>query len=140
QSYRAAEMVELLVTSNYPAFIARSEVIISADGKPVAILDAPANGKVSWFMPPDGKGEYTYVARVYDASGRFDETAPLNLYRTSRLDEVALSEDAIAPGWGEGRTAIRNIPLSGGAVTVYGRGVLAGSDRESLVEGKRGGT
>jgi hypothetical protein len=134
QSYRGSEMVELLVSSNYPAFVARTDVIISADGKPVAVLNASPNGKVGWIMPPDGEDEYTYVARVYDASGRFDETAPLNLYRTSRLDEVALSEDAIAPGWGEDRTAIRNIPLSGGAVTVYGRGVLAGSTVSALGE------
>ena len=65
--------------------------------------------------------------RVYDREGRFDETRALTLARTTRaLAEHKPADEAVAPGAGEDRTAIRNIDIVGGAVTVFGRNVPQG--------------
>ncbi|MGI9405543.1 MAG: hypothetical protein ACR2O4_04155, partial [Hyphomicrobiaceae bacterium] len=77
--------------------------------------------------PDIGAGEYEYVLRVYDAYGNYDETAPLSITRSTRGFEARIHrEPAEAPGYGDDRTGIRNITLSGGAVTIYGRNVPRG--------------
>lgn len=143
RNYRAGDTVEFLATSNYPAFIERAEIRISpaagldAD-TPVAVVPVTVNDKAAWTMPADGDGEarneFSYVLRVYDAKGRYDETLPLTLARTTREYAPAAGKEAIAPGMGEDRTAKRNIPMSGGAVTVYGRNVPEGHRVSALGE------
>ncbi|MGI9404765.1 MAG: TonB-dependent receptor, partial [Hyphomicrobiaceae bacterium] len=78
--------------------------------------------------PDTGAGNYEYVLRVYDSFGNYDETAPLSLTRTSFRGTAPHSpqEPTEAPGYGEDRTGIRNITLSGGAVTVHGRNIPRG--------------
>lgn len=132
RTYKAGEEVRFLSTSNYPAFIDRAEIrIFDRKGrdkkKPVALVPVTINGEAGWIMPEAEAAEFAYVLRVYDKEGRFDETAPLTIARTDRdLKLDPQQEKAVAPGMGEDRTAIRNIPVSGGAVTVHGRNVPAG--------------
>jgi hypothetical protein len=132
-SWRAGEAVAFLATSNYPAFIAQAEIRIFRDGeagRPVAVVPVAINGRAAWTMPETGpeagEGGFHYVLRVYDARGRFDETEPLALERTERDLALHTRTEAVAPGWGEDRTAFRNIPVHGGAVTVHGRHVPPG--------------
>ena len=76
-------------------------------------------------MPSAGPADLVYVLRVYDPDGRWDETKPLPLIRGTGFGDAGAA-NAPAPGYSEDRTAIRNIPVTGGAVTVYGRNVPAG--------------
>ena len=130
--YKAGERVDFIATSNYPAWIAASEIRVyerglEKAGKPISIVAVNRNGSSSWQMPDDGDGDYVYVLRVYDEKGRFDETEALSLSRSS--GEIARHEtdgEVVSAGNGEDRTAVRNIPVYGGAVTVYGRNVPAG--------------
>lgn len=134
RSYLAGEQISFLATANYPAFINRAEIWITAAGeeyagRPAVILPVEINGTAFWKMPADGPDEYLYVLRVYDGEGRFDETEPLSLARTVRFNDGHEPKDAaVAPGLGEDRTARRNIPVHGGTITVYGRDVPPGYD------------
>ncbi|MCV0429155.1 MAG: TonB-dependent receptor, partial [Roseibium sp.] len=128
RAYRAGEKVSFLATSNYPAFISRAEIRITATtgtdaGKLVDVIPVIVNGEGWWTMPAGEDREFSYVLRVYDAKGRFDETHALTLARTSRDYQLAARETAVAPGMAQDRTAIRGIPVHGGAVTVFGRDV-----------------
>jgi hypothetical protein len=74
--------------------------------------------------PADGPADLVYVLRVSDSTGRFDETKPLSLARTSKaFAQHEPADKAVAPGYGEDRTAFRNIPVYGGSITVSGRNV-----------------
>lgn len=123
-SYRAGETVRFRSSTNYPAWIARAEVIVTDPerrGTPVAVLPVAANGLVQWDMPATGVSEVEYVLRVYDTRGRYDETAPLTLMRVADdLAEPALTGPVIAAGEAEDRTARRGIPVRGAVVTVSG--------------------
>ncbi|MDR6631857.1 hypothetical protein J2X72_000628 [Phyllobacterium sp. 1468] len=141
RAYKAGEKVDFLATSNYPAFIEKSEIrILDAEhepaDKPIAVIPVTVNGQATWVMPEtkDDSKHFQYVLRVYDGEGRYDETLPRTLARTDRelpaegnTGHVASSEgEATAPGMAEDNTARRNIPVHGGAVTVYGRNVPDG--------------
>ncbi|MEZ5812743.1 MAG: TonB-dependent receptor [Rhizobiaceae bacterium] len=134
RSYLAGEQVTFLATANYPAFINRAEIWITAKdgehaGRSAVVLPVAINGTAFWTMPADGPADYLYVLRVYDAQGRFDETEPLSLARTIRFNDGHEPKDAaVAPGFGEDRTARRNIPIHGGTITVYGSDVPPGYD------------
>lgn len=139
RTYSAGETVRFLATSNYPAFIERAEVRIDARDAlpgtaPVAVVPVKVNGEAGWVVPSVGTGEFSYVLRVYDGRGRYDETAPLTIARTDGGFEPAAREAAVAPGMAEDRTAVRNIPVHGGAVTVFGRNVPPGFDIEAFGE------
>ncbi len=141
-AYQAGEEVRFLATSNYPAWITSAEVIIYERGKehtrnPLAVTPVGIDGIAHWTIPAEKDGQYVYVLRVYDARGRFDETLPLGLTRSaSRFAKHASAggENAVSPGNGEDRTAFRNIPVYGGAVTVYGSNVPPGYNVEALNE------
>ncbi len=131
RSFAAGETVDFLASSNYPDWIERMELrILKPDtGVAAAPLDVVAvnrDGKASWTMPADGPDEVLYVLRVYDSDGAFDETVPLTLLRSEASLPFHGAVDAPAAGTGEDRTAIRNIDVYGGSVTVYGRSVPAG--------------
>jgi len=141
RTYRAGETVTFLATSNYPAFIARAELRILEKGRedegPVATIPVTINGTASWVMPDPAQvkeRDFLYVLRVYDAEGRFDETVPLTIARSTHDLAHRRQQAAVAPGWGEDRTAFRNIPINGGAVTVHGRNVPPGHTVEVLGE------
>jgi hypothetical protein len=129
QAYQAEERVDFLATSNYPAWIKKSEVRIfrageERNGQPIYLIPVTAQGAASWIMPHDAPEKMTYVLRVTDDKGRFDETASLAIHHVLKASSPHDATDvAIAPGYGEDRTAIRNIQVYGGAVTIYGRNV-----------------
>ncbi|WP_298843587.1 outer membrane beta-barrel protein [uncultured Roseobacter sp.] len=126
-AYRAGEQVRFRASANYPAYIERAEIRIvdlSQRSRPtVARLPVAANGTVSWTMPQDGASQLAYVLRVYDAAGRFDETQPLELTRTTAAFDTheTVRGENIAAGEGEDRTRLRNIPTGGGRVTASGQ-------------------
>jgi len=139
RSYRAGETVSFRASLNYPSWVARQEVLIYATGKhsrgaPLATLPVGSDGRAEWQMPIDGVADYVYVLRVSDDKNRFDETVPLTLSRTAPASAEQGGEPAVAAGVGEDRTAIRNIPVYGGAVTVYGTHVAAGETVTALGE------
>ncbi|WP_040676909.1 hypothetical protein [Nitratireductor pacificus] len=129
-AYRPGEPVQFYATSNYPAFVKRAEIRVydnrrKHSSSPIIVLPVRVNSEAGWVMPADPGGDYSYVLRVYDDRGRFDETVPLPL--SAGYNEVdPYRGDAIAPGRAEDRTAFRNIPVYGGAVTIYGRNVPEG--------------
>jgi hypothetical protein len=132
QTYQAGEQVNFLASNNYPGWIAKSEIRVfdandTTQSRPAYLIPASGFGAASWSMPPNGPSKLFYVLRVYDQAGRYDETKPLALTRTAEhYDQHAPQEAAVAPGYSEDRTAVRNIPVEGGAVTVYGSHVPAG--------------
>jgi len=144
RSYRANEQIKFLTSSNYPDFISHSEIRIYRRGKqdieqPLAVLPVTINNEATWIMPEKGAlpgdkdplvkhpNDFIYILRVYDEKGRYDETRPASLVRTSQgFAPAAEDKPEIAPGVGDDRTARRNIPLSGGAITVFGRNVPPG--------------
>ncbi|OYX25819.1 MAG: hypothetical protein B7Z10_05095 [Rhodobacterales bacterium 32-66-7] len=128
RSYVAGDVVTFRAYTNYPAWIDRAEVRIrDADGR-VTTVPITANGSADWAMPAAGPAEMDYTLRVYDATGRYDETTPLPLTRSaSRFADPDLDGPIVAAGEAEDRTARRTIPVRGGAVTVTGLDVPAGT-------------
>ncbi|EHS52234.1 hypothetical protein PDO_4819 [Rhizobium sp. PDO1-076] len=138
-TYRGGEPVTFLATSNYPAFIKRAEVRISKSDRystdtPVTTLPIAVNNNATWIMPDGEDDDYSYVLRVFDEKGRFDETKPLVIKRTTREIKPKLGTEAVSPGAAEDRTAVQNIPVFGGAVTVFGRNVPPGYHPEVFHE------
>jgi hypothetical protein len=128
QTYQGGEEIKFLASNNYPDWIAKSEILIfktgdENNGDPLAVIPATQQGAAIWHMPLHSPVELSYVLRVTDDEGRFDETKPLPLTRTSKSLGHSTNGETIAPGYGEDRTALRNIPVYGGAVTVFGRNV-----------------
>lgn len=139
RTYQAGEPVIFLATSNYPAFVSHAEVRLRPAGststdEPVDVVPIMLNGQASWVMPSAQLPDLEYVLRVYDSQGRFDETKPLSIARTDRPFDPAAQMAAAAPGMAEDRTAYRNIPVHGGAVTVFGRNVPVGYTIEAFGE------
>ncbi len=156
RAYRGGETVGFLATSNYPAWIDKAEIRILRDDrrpgagpKVYAVVPVDAAGEARWTVPArdetaagsfgegvnEGDGAFVYVLRVYDGQGRFDETKPRSLVRSSGdFERHAVSGEPVSPGNGEDNTASRNIPVEGGAVTVYGRNIPSGYTVRALGE------
>ena len=111
--------------SNYPAFIAKSEIRLFESGKspdsvPLAILPVDADAKTNWHVPLDAPKAMFFILRVYDAKGVFDET---------RAHELTIVDHALPPEkpdserafGGPDETERRNIPIVGLMATVTGR-------------------
>lgn len=132
ETYKAGERIDFLASSNYPAWISKSEIRIFKAGQqkttePVYVIPVSKEGAASWILPKTAPSELVYVLRVTDAEGRFDETQASPLTKTTKtLEPHAPQDGEVAPGYGDDRTAVRNIPVYGGAVTVYGRNVPQG--------------
>ena len=139
-SFQAGETVRFLGSFNYGAWIDRAEVLIYESGRRndngvIATLDVSSLGAAEWVMPDTGPVALEYVLRVYDTEGRFDETYPLPLNRKRNgVANAELEGRAIAPGYSEDRTAVRNINVFGGAVTAYGKNIPA--DHEVTILGE----
>ena len=71
------------------------------------------------------KDEVTYVLRVYDNTGRFDETAPKILDIAEVKGGVTQTNDLMSVYNGNA-LSVRNIPITGGAILVSGRNVPDG--------------
>lgn len=126
ESFVAGDVVSFRASANYPAWIARSEVVIKdMRDRTVAVLPIPANGEAVWVMPAAtgadwDRGEYTYFLRVSDSAGRRDETRRLPLTRAASHLPMDLTGPVIAAAEGDDMTARRGIPVTGGAITVSG--------------------
>lgn len=123
--------VTLQSAMNYPAYVARAEMRIidlEAVGGPrtVSILPVDVNGQVTVDLPQDSK--LVAVHRVYDANGRFDETAPQPLGVALPSGSVRDVEE------GRDTASRRRIPVFGGAVTVSGANVVPGATVRALGE------
>jgi hypothetical protein len=139
-TYEPGEALSFRIALNYGAWIERADIRIFefANGERlIGEVPVDAEGRATWQVPAGTKGKLTYVLRVYDREGRYDETVPLIL-RASDVVQTARKSDQIVED-GEvisdapvnktrlseavDRTSIRNIPVYGGAVTVYGSGL-----------------
>ena len=127
---------------NYPSWIARAELRVfdmtnPAGPKLVQTVPIAPNGRAELALPApavplsDRVGDraegsdFAVVHRVYDAQGRFDETEPVALSRSTTITEEEEGTD---------RTARRRIPVTGGAVTVSGTGLAPGATVTTLGE------
>lgn len=93
--------------TNYPAYIARGEIRLydlEAAGGPRLVAVAPMLPNAQTVLPAPDAVSPAYVYRVYDARGRFDETALLPL-------KAEATQADLAP-------AVSNIRVRGGAVSV----------------------
>lgn len=139
RTYQTGEVVRFLATANYPAFIERAEIRIRDSdrgdaGEPMEVVPISINGEANWVMPQSAVRNFDYVLRVYDGEGRFDETEALAISRSDQGFDPAAKAVAVAPGMAQDRTAFRNIPVYGGAVTVFGRNVPVGYSIEAFGE------
>lgn len=124
QSYAGGEAVAIIPNCNYPAFVARSEIIVYdleafAAPRQIATIPATLNGRTVWHMPQASSRTYSYVLRVYDADGRFDETHPVKVSRTDSNDHTEQDEQPII-GRNTDAAAVRQISVYGGGVTITG--------------------
>lgn len=137
EAFGAGETVMFRASTNYPAYIDRAEIRVIDRTRPgrqiVAAIPVAPNGTAAWTMPDDGPGDLSYVLRVYDPEGRFDETVPATLRRVDGpvTDRPALGPYA-APGEGEDRTAIRNIQVRGGTVIVSAVNAVPGDTMQVM--------
>ncbi|MFK7939875.1 MAG: hypothetical protein AB8B82_10880 [Roseovarius sp.] len=125
------DSISLQSRLNYPSYVTRGELRVIDRGarggpKTLTIVPIDPNGSAALTVP-DGK-DVVVVHRVYDAQGRFDETAPLSLMRP---DDRPLTDEVEE---GTDTAAKRAIPVNGGAVTVSGTGVRAGAVVNTLGE------
>lgn len=135
------EKVEFLAWSNYIPWVKKAELRLFRTGQkvqetPLAVLPVDWNGVTEWNVPADAQDDQLfYLLRVTDADGVFDETSlkPLTLlaYPKPLGDEQRIERERLA-GYGENSLVLRNIPVSGGTVTVNGRALKSGQRVETL--------
>ena len=123
---RGAEAV-FVSYSNYPTYIKRAELRvfpkgISPKGVPHMIASFDAGGVSKWVPSKYASDEMTYVYRVYDQDGRFDETRPQQL-KLLNPGFVVEPETVSRPDFGAvDAAATRQIPVENGqTVRVSGK-------------------
>lgn len=127
--------VEFLAYSNYVHWLAKAEIrIFAADSTTAQVplqtipLDVH-DGAVQWTVPADAPDQLSFVLRVYDEDGHFDETVAKSL---TVVDRARPTNDVESParerlvGWGEDNLRLANISVRGGTVTVSGEHVADG--------------
>jgi outer membrane protein OmpA-like peptidoglycan-associated protein len=141
----AGKPVRFTTYTNYARFIERAEMRLfgpdqSVQQTPIAVIPVTADGTATWAPPPlhdpplrlttatERPRYVTYVLRVYDRAGRFDETRPRRLDLgdappPANVDPVKLARDTERLAYGENTLVLRNIPVRGGAVTVSGSNI-----------------
>ncbi|MCB5411828.1 hypothetical protein [Pseudogemmobacter faecipullorum] len=129
KAMRSGAAVQFESRMNYPAFVTRGEIrLYAGEGERLVQTAALApNGQVNLTLPAGAKG-LSYSYRVYDANGRYDETALMPL---SAEAGRPLARQSTEDG-GTDATASRAIPVRGGAVTVHVRNLMAGSRVSAL--------
>jgi uncharacterized repeat protein (TIGR01451 family) len=140
--------VRFTTYTNYPRYIDHAEIRVftpdqSIQQTPLAVVPVNPGESAQWVPPPLSKSllhftssldkpEYvSYVLRVYDKAGHFDETKPrrLDLARVAPVtaeDPVKLARETERLAYGENTLVLHNIPTHGGAITVSGSNVPAG--------------
>ncbi|WP_374434110.1 hypothetical protein [Tabrizicola sp.] len=130
--FRAGDTVTFRASNNYDRWIDRAELRITTRDRTsgadrTVVLPMDPDGTLDWVMPDGDEADFAYVLRVYDSAGRFDETVPARISRRSSPVAPDLNGPVTAAGEAEDRTALRNIPLTGGMVTVSGESLPAGA-------------
>lgn len=126
--------VEFASYTNYAWWLRKAEVRVFAKGQnpqetPLAVVPAAIGGTAQWQAPENAPENLIYLLRVYDEKGRFDETALRSLPLLDRAPVDTLKDRAAREkrnGWGENSLKLRNIPVSGGSVTISGDKVKPG--------------
>ena len=126
--------------TNYAFFQQRAEIRIFAKGQstqeqPFAVVPVTMGEATAWQAPADAPEQTGYLLRVYDASGKFDETRlqPLRLLDVAPVEAPGKKAggEALA-GWGESSLILRNIDASGGSVTISGEKIKPGQQVTAL--------
>ena len=125
----AGDRVAFATYSNYALQLARGEIRIFEKGTttrqtPLMVLPLD-RGRAVWSVPTDVGDEVTYVLRVYDGAGRFDETAP-KILDIARLKGGKFDVREMSAVYNGNALEVRNIPVKGGAILVSGRDVPPG--------------
>lgn len=114
---------------NYGHWIERAELRLfkageTVRGEPLQVIALDETG--SGFVPValKGSGEFAAVLRVYDASGRFDETRPRRVGGQARVHLAEPGAERF-DAFGVNALNISNIPVSGATVRVFGRGIAS---------------
>ena len=132
------ESVSFRTYWNYGAFIERAEVRIFAVDQSVRgkhLLALPVqNGVATMTANSALPDDLIYVLRVYNAEGQFDETEAklLSLVNGPKPAPVEVLLGQKLAGYGIDRTAVRNIKVKGGSITVFGRDVASDGDASVL--------
>lgn len=131
------QVVRVQSQLNYPAFVQRGEyrlVDFGARGGPrtVQVIPVTPNGIAQVTVPEDR--DVVLVHRVYDARGRYDETAPVPLRAAEDAADILGDR---APEEGTTTLVRQRIPVHGGAITVRGQNVPPGADVRTLGESLR---
>ncbi len=134
----AADPVKFQAATNYAGFISRGEIRIFAiseksgnisDSDPEATVPLDADGKALWTPRSANLRDYLYVLRVYNDHGAYDETKAQAFVKSPRRIDVLDATNGGADGdLTDDLTRVHNIPVYGGAVTVFGRNVPPGYD------------
>lgn len=139
---RPGETVEFATYWNYDHWIKQASIRIfdPADSwitAPVAVVPVGVDGSASWTVPSTRLAKtYTYVLRVEGEDGKFDETVSKVLDITERKDADAPSVSAVNAIYGNDATALRNIKINGGSVTVSGKEMTADGTSRVTVFGE----
>ncbi len=104
--------------SNYPAFVDRAELRLypagaAADCAPLAVIGADCNGVMTWTPGASAADAMDYAYRVYDAKGRYDETAPQRLNVVSAAHVLVQASPARADFGTVDAAAVRGIAMHG---------------------------
>ncbi len=135
------EQVKFRAWANYLPWVKKAELRLFRAGQlvqeiPLEVLPVDWSGTMAWTVPADYRDDQVFfLLRVYDSEGRFDETSlkPLALLAHSRLEsDIETAEREALTGYGENSLALRNIPVSGGTVTVNGKHLKPGQTAEAL--------
>ncbi|MEE9493641.1 MAG: SdrD B-like domain-containing protein, partial [Gammaproteobacteria bacterium] len=137
QDGKLVQPVQFNVYSNYGAFIKHWEIDLylatGAQTTPVKRLQGESlmnTQTITWDGSLDDGHElnntdYSYVLRVYDSSGHFDETSPAALRLGSSAhydanDTVEETQESTNEIYGENQLVKQTIPLTGSRVRLYG--------------------
>ena len=126
--------VEFATYTNYAWWLRKAEVRIfgkrqNLQETPFAVVPVDVGGTARWEAPGNAPDELVFVLRVYDRQGRFDETAPKPMRLLDRAPADAMAERTAKDrliGYGENTLKVRNIPASGGSVTISGENIKPG--------------
>ena len=132
----AGQTVRVQSQMNYPAFVTRGEVRVidfaaTGGARTLAVVPISPNGTAQFTLPEgDAIG---ILHRVYDAQGRYDETAPKAIGTGGEATFVDAEGGAAIE---EGTTTLARvrIPITGGAVTVRGQDLRPGAQVRTLSE------
>lgn len=115
--------------TNYRSWFQKAEVRLfeigqSPQATPLAIVPLDSDMSGTWADITTTSAKIAYRLRVYDNNGHFDETKSHTLWLKNDKDNGDTQEtDVLFDGYDKNHLAIRNIPVQGGTLTVYGENI-----------------